>query len=146
MTIIGVEFKLKDIILIKIKLHICDTTGQERYKTIAKNFHKYSQGIIFVYDISSQISFDNLKNWMQNAKAEETDFKFIVIGNKNDKINERIIQFDSLFVTKTKYNVDNIFLAITEEIVKDLKEEYDSDLSISIDKSKTKAHKNNCCS
>ena len=55
---------------------------------------------------------------MQNAKAEETDFKFIIIGNKNDKINERIIQFDSLFVTKTKYNVDNIFLAITEEIVK----------------------------
>ena len=82
---------------------------------------------------------------MQNAKAEETDFKFIIIGNKNDKINERIIQFDSLFVTKTKYNVDNIFLAITEEIVKDLKEEDDSDLSILIDKSKTKAHKNNCC-
>ena len=83
---------------------------------------------------------------MQNAKAEETDFKFIIVGNKNDKINERIIQFDSLFVTKTKYNVDNIFLAITEEIVKDLKEEYDSNLSISIDKSKTKAYKNNCCS
>ncbi len=82
---------------------------------------------------------------MQNAKAEETDFKFIVIGNKNDKINERIIQFDSLFVTKTKYNVDNIFLEITEEIVKDLKEEDDSNLSISIDKSKTKAYKSNCC-
>ena len=82
---------------------------------------------------------------MQNAKAEETDFKFIVIGNKNDKINERIIQFNSLFVTKTKYNVDNIFLEITEEIVKDLKEEYDSNLSISIDKSKTKAYKSNCC-
>ena len=82
---------------------------------------------------------------MQNAKAEETDFKFIIVGNKNDKINERIIQFDSLFVTKTKYNVDNIFLEITEEIVKDLKEEDDSNLSILIDKSKTKAHKNNCC-
>ncbi len=81
---------------------------------------------------------------MQNAKTEEIDFKFINVGNKNDKINERIIQFDSLFVTKTKYNVDNIFLEITEEIVKDLKEK--DDLSISIDKSKTKAHKNNCCS
>ena len=82
---------------------------------------------------------------MQNVKAEETDFKFIIVGNKNDKINERIIRFDSLFVTKTKYNVDNIFLEITEEIVKDLKEEDDSNLSILIDKSKTKAHKNNCC-
>ena len=82
---------------------------------------------------------------MQNAKAEETDFKFIIVGNKNDKINERIIQFDGLFVTKTKYNVDNIFLTITEEIDKDLKEEDDSNLSILIDKSKTKAHKNNCC-
>ena len=54
-VIIGVEFKLKDITLIKIKLHIWDIAGQERYKTIAKNFYKYSQGIIFVYDISSQI-------------------------------------------------------------------------------------------
>ena len=25
---------------------------------------------------------------------EETDFKFIIVGNKNDKIHERIIQFD----------------------------------------------------
>ena len=55
--------------------------------------------------------------------------------------------FDLKFIwTKTKYNVDNIFLAITEEIVKDLKEENDSNLSISIDKFKTKAHKNNFCS
>ena len=83
---------------------------------------------------------------MQNAKTEKIDFKCIIIGNKNDKINERIIQFDSLFVTKTKYKFDNIFLEITEEIVKDLKEEDDSNLSILIDKSKTKAHKNNCCS
>ena len=33
---------------------------------------------------------------MQNAKTEETDLKFIIVGNKNVKINERIIQFDCL--------------------------------------------------
>ena len=62
------------------------------------------------------------------------------------KLMKELFQFYSLFVTKTKYNVDNIFLTITEENVKDLKEEDDSNLSISIDKFKTKAHKNNCCS
>ena len=161
MATIGVEFKSKDITINgkAYKLHIWDTAGQERYKAITKNFYKHAQGIIFVYDVSVRETFLNLKNWMQTAKYEERDFKILIVGNKADKENDRQVTLDELiklakskncqyFETSAKknINVETIFLSITESIIKDLKEVDDSNsnLSISLDKSKSKQHKT-CC-
>ena len=126
---------------------------------ITKNFYKHAQGIIFVYDVSVRETFLNLKNWMQTAKSEERDFKILIVGNKADKENDRQVTLDELiklakskncqyFETSAKknINVETIFLSITESIIKDLKEVDDSNsnLSISLDKSKSKQHKT-CC-
>ena len=96
---------------------------------------------------------------MQTAKSEERDFKILIVGNKSDKENDRQVTLDELiklakskncqyFETSAKknINVETIFLSITESIIKDLKEVDDSNsnLSISLDKSKSKQHKT-CC-
>ena len=61
MAIIGVEFKLKDITLIKIINYIY---GILQDKKDIKQLLIISINILkeFVYDISSQINFDNLQN------------------------------------------------------------------------------------
>ncbi len=48
----------------KIKLKIWDTVEQECFHNIAKTFMKGADGIIFVYDITSQATFTSLKNWI----------------------------------------------------------------------------------
>ena len=59
---IGVDFrvitlKYKDIIA---KVHIWDTAGNERFKSITINYYRSSHGFIYVYDITSKESFENL--------------------------------------------------------------------------------------
>ena len=69
-----------------IKYDIWDTAGQERYRSMAKIFYKDAKVIVFVYDITSQATFDGLKNyWYEQTKTNcEGDAILAVVANKND--------------------------------------------------------------
>lgn len=66
-------------------IDLWDTAGQERYYNITKIFFKGSQIIIFVYDITTQESFDGLNKWIEMAE-QIVDGKYVcaIVGNKND--------------------------------------------------------------
>ena len=138
---IGVEFKLKEIMLdnIEYKLNIWDTAGQERFKAITKSFFKAADGIVFVYDVTNKPSFENIKNWIKDAESKANDFKIIIVGNKIDLNDSREVSFEEgknlakkkncpFFESsaKDKINIDEIFITLLEEILKaqkNLKEE-----------------------
>ena len=69
-----------------IKYDIWDTAGQERYRSMAKIFYKDAKVIVFVYDITSQPTFDGLKNyWYEQTKINcENNAILAVVANKND--------------------------------------------------------------
>ena len=46
-----------------LKIEIWDTAGQERYRSMAKLFYQDAKIIIFVYDVTSRQSFDELINY-----------------------------------------------------------------------------------
>merc|ERR1711966_349389 len=58
---IGVDFKIRTIELDgkTIKLQIWDTAGQERFRTISSTYYRGAHGIIVVYDITDNESFNN---------------------------------------------------------------------------------------
>lgn len=62
----GIDFKIRTIELDskKIKLQIWDTAGQERFRTITTAYYRGAMGILLVYDITNDKSFDNIKNWL----------------------------------------------------------------------------------
>ena len=163
---IGVEFKLKEIMLdnIEYKLNIWDTAGQERFKAITKSFFKAADGIVFVYDVTNKPSFVNIKNWIKDAESKANDFKIIIVGNKIDLNDSREVSFEEgknlakkkncpFFESsaKDKINIDEIFITLLEEILKaqkNLKEEKINEGENKIilekdDNSKTKSKK--CC-
>lgn len=58
MTIgINYIYKIVNVDNAKIKLQIWDTAGQDKYKTITKNYYRNSQGVIIVFGIDSRDSF-----------------------------------------------------------------------------------------
>ena len=91
---IGVDIRQKNITMknMKIKLKIFDTTGQERYRNLALNFLKGSDGAILLYDITNDYTFNSLKNYYIKYIEEINPYiKYIIAGNNCDLDNCRMI-------------------------------------------------------
>ena len=74
------------------KIQIWDTAGQEKYRAMTKNLFLKTQGIVIIFDISNEISFINLKSWMNDIKEEcSADIPMILVGNKLDLEDKRVI-------------------------------------------------------
>ena len=94
LSTIGFDYKYKIVTLgtgKKVKIQLWDTAGQERFRTIAKSYYKGAQGIVLMYDVTNQRSFDNIGKWLAQIK-EEASSKVctILIGNKIDST-ERVV-------------------------------------------------------
>ena len=74
----------------KICLNLWDTAGQEKFRSLGKNFYKDSYIIIMVYDICDRKSFENIKEiWYPDIKEFGEKFHIIaLVGNKRDKYEE----------------------------------------------------------
>ena len=113
LTTIGLDTKTKFIKRNdkKIKLVIWDTAGEERFKAIAKNSYKGSDGILLMYAVNKKNSFKAIKDWL-NSLRENTDINklaILVIGNKNDlPQNEREVNEEMINTLKEKENVEII--------------------------------------
>uniref|UniRef100_A0A8C8X549 Ras-related protein Rab-13 n=1 Tax=Panthera leo TaxID=9689 RepID=A0A8C8X549_PANLE len=84
---IGIDFKIRtvDIEGKKIKLQVWDTAGQERFKTITTAYYRGAMGIILVYDITDEKSFENIQNWMKSIKENASaGVQRLLLGNKCD--------------------------------------------------------------
>lgn len=95
---IGVDFKIRTIELDKkvIKLQIWDTAGQERFRTITSSYYRGAQGIILVYDITDQATFDNVKQWLGEIERYACDnVNKLLVGNKCDLVNKRVVDFNT---------------------------------------------------
>ena len=134
-THIGLDYRLKYVQLesgekIRVQLWYC--SGQERYLTIAKNYYKASHGILLLYDVTLQNSFDRVRQMIQAVKEiSNKNAVIFLIGNKIDKNRERIItteqgqklaeEYNIPFFevsAKTGENVNEVFKALYNKISK----------------------------
>uniref|UniRef100_A0A8C8HWI3 small monomeric GTPase n=1 Tax=Oncorhynchus tshawytscha TaxID=74940 RepID=A0A8C8HWI3_ONCTS len=129
---IGIDFKIRTVELDgkKIKLQIWDTAGQERFRTITTAYYRGAMGIMLVYDITNEKSFDNIKNWIRNIEEHASaDVEKMVLGNKCDVNDKRQVSKDrgeqlSLeygikFMetsAKANINVENAFMTLARDI------------------------------
>ena len=85
---IGIDFKTKNIEIdgTPIKLKIWDTAGQERFRNITNQYYKGADGIILVFDVTDQKSFEKIKEWMSQIKAntQADQIGLVLLGNKCD--------------------------------------------------------------
>lgn len=137
MKTIGIEYTARTIDLDgePVKLQIWNTAGQERHRNIAKTFYQSAKGILLVYDVTDELSFTEIINWLRNIEEDHTNIKKILVGNKADLdeskraveaargqalADEYNIQFFETSA-ETNMNVEEVFFSIARDIVLDSK-------------------------
>jgi len=129
---IGVDFKIRTIELEgkTVKLQIWDTAGQERFRTITSSYYRGAHGIIVVYDVTDQDSFNNVKQWLQEIDRYAAEgVNKLLVGNKSDLVDKKVVDSnqakefaDSLHIplletsAKDSTNVEQAFLTMAKQI------------------------------
>ncbi|MFX1520083.1 MAG: GTP-binding protein [Promethearchaeota archaeon] len=92
---IGVDFRIKRYTMdnIQTSLLIWDTGGQERFTKIRSHYFQGASGALIVYDVTNERSFLNIKKWHREVKTHLEDIPMILIGNKSDLEQLRMISF-----------------------------------------------------
>ena len=140
-----------------IRLQIWDTAGQERYKSIVKSFYHGTQGILLMYDISKEDTFEGISIWLKEINEKNKDVAIILVGNKCDLEDEnRKVPFEkgkeladslsiSFFETSAKFNIN-----IKESFTKLIENTYkkfgivSTENSVKIDEKEVKK-RSTCC-
>lgn len=129
---IGVDFKIRTFELEgkTVKLQIWDTAGQERFRTITSSYYRGAHGIIIVYDVTDQDSFNNVKQWLQEIDRYAVEgVNRLLVGNKSDMVDKKVVEYsvakefaDSLNIpfletsAKDSTNVEQAFLTMSRQI------------------------------
>ena len=134
MSTIGLDYKLKNVQLEDgkiVKIQIWDTAGQDRFRSITKNYYKGAHGIILIYDVTDKKTYENVKAWIEQIREEVSDnVTIILVGNKIDDLEGRKVKKEegekaakefglSFFEcsAKTGENIDLIFNELVKRTV-----------------------------
>ena len=115
----------------KIKLQLWDTAGQEKFRSMTTSYYRGVNVIIIVFDVTSQISFEHVKDWMNNIKQfAKIGVMKVIVGNKIDLKDERIVTYVEGKNFAQSYNVKYFETsAITREGIVELFENICQDYS-----------------
>jgi small GTP-binding protein len=109
---VGVEFKVKSLFLDEstgADLQIWDTCGEERFRTITRQYYRDTHGVILIFDLTNRNSFEKLSSWLEDiGEYGPKETSTIIIGNKSDLIEERKVLFNEAYNFASRNNVQYI--------------------------------------
>eukprot|EP01132_Coremiostelium_polycephalum_P004191 gene4191-5246_t len=161
LSTVGASFLAKNINIDgnKIKFQIWDTAGQDRFRSLAPLYYRGASVAILVYDITVARTFEKVKDWVEELRANiHEDIIIVVCGNKIDKPDERRVKREIAksfadeikavyFETSAKENlgIEMMFLEIAKKLL--LKNiPHNLITSSSCTSSSVRPESNSCCS
>lgn len=108
---IGVEFATRSIQVDSktVKAQIWDTAGQERYRAITSAYYRGAVGALLVYDISKQVTFENVERWLNELRDHaDSNIVIMLVGNKSDLRHLRAVSTEEAAQFAEKHNLSFI--------------------------------------
>jgi small GTP-binding protein len=140
---------------IKVNLNIWDTCGEEKFKSITKQYYRDASAVLLVYDLTNENSLKSIENWLNEIKIVTNESEIFLVGNKNDEekiftINKENFNDVNNFYevsAKTGNNIQKMFYNIIEILAeKSLKEKnFNKINNESLLLNKNKFSKKKCC-
>ena len=120
MSTIGLDYRFKKMTLENQEVatvQIWDTAGQDRFRAITKNYYKGAHGILLIYDVTNQKSFDNVKNWVGHIRENASEKAIIyIVGNKVDDSTHRVVSKEQGEETAKEFNLKFFEASAKEDI------------------------------
>ena len=89
----------------KVDVKLTDTAGQERFRSIAANYFRDAEAILLMFDVTNIESFEAIETWISSIKENSLIYKIILIGNKIDLNDKRIVNKKDVQRKAEKYNI-----------------------------------------
>ena len=92
MATIGIDFLTKTVYVgdKMVRLQLWDTAGQERFRSLIPSYINDSAVAVVCYDITDRQSFENVQNWVDQARQIRGEELIIfLVGNKIDDADKR---------------------------------------------------------
>ncbi|XP_058162635.1 ras-related protein Rab-44 [Dasypus novemcinctus] len=89
---VGVDFRVKNLLVDNkhFALQLWDTAGQERYHSMTRQLLRRADGVVLMYDVTSQDSFAHVRYWLDCLQDAGSDgVVVLLLGNKTDCEEER---------------------------------------------------------
>jgi small GTP-binding protein len=75
-----------------ISARLWDTAGDERYDSLMPAHLHGADGVLLVYNIADQFSFEKLPKWINYVKGSAPEYaKCMIVGAQSDRESERVV-------------------------------------------------------
>jgi Ras-related protein Rab-2A len=115
-----------------VRFVIWDLAGQTQFRRVRRTYLKNAEVGLLVFDVTRRETFENIKDWYQDIKDSAPSIALILVGNKIDLEEERVVSreegeelAEELGITymetsaKTGENVDEAFRVLALGMIKD---------------------------
>ncbi|XP_068015510.1 ras-related protein Rab-44 [Melanerpes formicivorus] len=89
---VGLDYQVKTLVVdnMHFTLRLWDSAGQERYRSVTRQFFRKADGVVLMYDLTSQYSFLDLRYWLSCVQeGAGAGVAVLLLGNKTDCAAER---------------------------------------------------------
>ena len=104
----------------EISFRFHDTAGQEKFRSIAKNYFRKTNAFLLFFDVTNEESFNSVKTWIKdivenNGNINE-QYKLILVANKIDETEKRIVGKNRGKEAACKYNIKYFEISCLKKI------------------------------
>jgi len=92
-----------------LKMHIWNSSGQERFHSIVASYYRNGKGVIFVCDLTRKETFNHLEYWIEDFKKHTTkkldQIGAVIVGTKSDLDDQREVYEEDLRKIAEKHHL-----------------------------------------
>ncbi len=88
---VGFAYKKMELGVDNVNMQIWDLGSQDFLERTRANYYLGAQGVIFMYDVTSWESFNEIIEWKHEVDRNLDDYSGILVANKTDLIMDRVV-------------------------------------------------------
>lgn len=109
---VGFAYKKMQVDENSVNLQIWDLGSQDFLERTRANYYLGAQGVIFMYDVTSWESFNEVIEWKNEVNRNLDDYTAILVANKTDLIMERVISLEEGQRVADQFGIPHIEVSV----------------------------------